>query len=78
MHYSAKITAKGQMKLPIGVRRALGVDSGDYVRIETTADGAFVLKPGARAAELHGLIRYKGPARSIEEIRAASQATFDE
>ena len=77
MHYLAKITAKGQMTLPVDVRRALGVESGDYVRFEKAGDGAFVLKPGARAAELYGLIKYKGPARSIEEIRAASRATFE-
>lgn len=74
--FLAKITAKGQLTLPVAVRRALGVDVGDYLRIETADDGSFVLKPGARAAELAGIVRYQGPPRSVKEIRAASRATF--
>ena len=74
--YLAKITAKGQMTLPIEVRKALGVEPGDHVRIESAESGAFVMRSGPRAAELLGLISYKGPARTVEEIRAVSRATF--
>ena len=77
MEYLAKITAKGQMTLPLGIRKALHVDAGDYVRLEQTEDGSFLLKAGARVSELSGLIRYRGPARSAEEIRLASRATFE-
>lgn len=73
----AKLTAKGQLTLPVAVRRALGVDAGDYVRLEPAKGGGFLLKAGARAAELSGLVAYAGPARSVEEIRAASRATFE-
>jgi AbrB family looped-hinge helix DNA binding protein len=74
--YLAKITAKGQMTLPIGVRKALRVKSGDHVRLEPVGEGAFVMKAAARAADLSGLIPYSGPPHSVEEIRAASRATF--
>jgi AbrB family looped-hinge helix DNA binding protein len=76
VEYLAKITAKGQMTLPIGVRRVLGVEPGDHVRLEPTGDGGFVMKPAARASDLAGLISYHGPARSVEEIRTTSRATF--
>jgi AbrB family looped-hinge helix DNA binding protein len=74
--YLAKITSKGQMTLPIAIRNALGLRPGDHVRLEQTQDGAYVLRAGSRASELSGLISYRGPARSVEEIRAASRATF--
>lgn len=74
--YTAKITSKGQMTLPAGLRRQLGVDAGDYVRIEGRKDGSFVLKPAGGIGDLQGLVKYKGPARSIDEIRNASRATF--
>jgi AbrB family looped-hinge helix DNA binding protein len=75
--YLAKVTAKGQMTLPAGVRDALGVGPGGYVRLEATRDGVFVMTAGSRASVLSGLIPYQGPARSIDEIRSGSRATFD-
>jgi AbrB family looped-hinge helix DNA binding protein len=76
--YMAKLTAKGQMTLPLPVRKALGVEPGDHVRLEPTEHGAFLMKAGSRARDLAGIIPYKGPARTVEEIRAASRATFGE
>jgi AbrB family looped-hinge helix DNA binding protein len=76
VQYVAKITTKGQLTLPAGVRRQLGIGSGDYVRIESQRDGNFVLKAAGKAGDLQGLVRYEGPARSIDDIRAASRATF--
>jgi AbrB family looped-hinge helix DNA binding protein len=76
--YLAKDTAKGQMTLPAGVRNALGVEPGGYVRIEATTDGAFVMRAGSLSSELSSLIPYQGPARSVDEIRSGSRATFDE
>ena len=72
----AKITSKGQMTLPVEVRRALGVGTGDFVRIEKSESGEFTLKSASRAADLAGIIRYTGPPLTVEEIRAASRATF--
>jgi AbrB family looped-hinge helix DNA binding protein len=76
--YLAKLTAKGQMTLPHAVRKALGVKPGDHVQLEPTKDGAFLMRAGSRASELAGIIPYDGPARTVEEIRAASRATFGE
>lgn len=35
---NAKITSKGQVTIPADIRRALGVDTGDYLAFETAAD----------------------------------------
>ncbi len=36
----SKVTSKGQVTLPVSVRRELGIREGDDVEFETTPDGA--------------------------------------
>jgi antitoxin PrlF len=43
MKCSAKITSKGQITIPVEVRRALGVGEGDAVIFEKDGDGIRVL-----------------------------------
>ncbi len=43
MEQLVKVTRGGQITLPAGVRRAAGIDIGDYVEIVVTEDG-LVLK----------------------------------
>jgi AbrB family looped-hinge helix DNA binding protein len=50
----AKFTSKGQITIPVDVRRALGFKDGDTVRIEVEADGV-KLKPMRSARELIGI-----------------------
>lgn len=38
--YVATVTSKGQMTLPVEVRRRLGIDAGDRVTIRVGRDGA--------------------------------------
>lgn len=38
MYANAKITSKGQITIPAGIREALGVGKGDTLVFETTAD----------------------------------------
>src|SRR5437764_1352337 len=57
--YFAKVTAKGQVKLPVEVRRALAVKPGHHVQIESTKGGAFIMRPDAHAADLRGLFPAK-------------------
>lgn len=35
-----RVTQKGQVTIPLAVRRALGIDAGTEVRFELTEDGA--------------------------------------
>ena len=74
--YLSKLTSKGQMTLPLAVRSALGVEPGDYVRIEQKDDGSFELKPTKSVLRLAGSIETDRHL-TIEEIRSDSRATFD-
>ena len=74
--YLSKLTTKGQMTLPLAVRSALGIEPGDYVRIEQKDDGSFELKPTKSVLRLAGSIE-TDRRLTVEEIRSASRATFD-
>jgi len=56
----ARLSSKGQLTVPIDVRRALGLSRGDTVTIELTEDGA-VLRKARRASMLRGSV----PAKKI-------------
>jgi AbrB family looped-hinge helix DNA binding protein len=43
--YVATVTAKGQMTLPIEVRRLLNIQAGDEIEIYTDHRGEFCLRP---------------------------------
>lgn len=40
----ARVTAKGQVTVPVEVRRALGIQRGDVLAFEPAADGVLVRK----------------------------------
>jgi len=69
MSISAKLTSKGQITLPIELRRALGVKPGDRISFRKTDQGNYELVAKSKTlAELHGIIPYDGPPRSIGQI----------
>lgn len=61
---SSKITAKGQITLPVEVRRALKVRPGDRVSFRTARDGTVTVEP-----ETVDLVSLKGsvptPVRGV-------------
>jgi AbrB family looped-hinge helix DNA binding protein len=44
--YSAKVTSKGQITVPVEIRRSLGVKSGDKIRFEQQEGGIRVVRDG--------------------------------
>jgi AbrB family looped-hinge helix DNA binding protein len=70
---SATITSKGQITIPVQVRTALGVDTGDRIDFVETEKGKFVIVPINRSVrELKGILRVKGRKPvSIEEMNRA-------
>ncbi|MFT3931273.1 MAG: AbrB/MazE/SpoVT family DNA-binding domain-containing protein [Spongiibacteraceae bacterium] len=67
----AKLTSKGQITLPIDVRTALGVVTGDRVEF-VEENGRFIVIPATQdAKKLKGLIKRPSTPVSIEAMNAA-------
>ena len=65
----SKITAKGQTTLPKSVREALSAKAGDRVRY-VIQDGEVRIIPVRPIGRLFGVLRYDGPAVTLEEWNA--------
>jgi AbrB family looped-hinge helix DNA binding protein len=66
-----RVTQKGQVTIPAGVRRALGIHAGSEVRFELDRDGARLVADGERAEAEVAAMRGAGDAPlSTEEILA--------
>jgi AbrB family looped-hinge helix DNA binding protein len=69
---TATLTSKGQITLPVDVRRALGVDTGDRVEFVEVAPGRYELIAATRPIQaLKGMFRRPRKAVSVEEMNAA-------
>lgn len=69
----AKITAKGQVTLPVEVRRALGVGEGDQVEFFVHRDGRVLVH--ARKTPTSRLFgRLKGRGRGMSDADAVAEA----
>ncbi len=67
---TATITSKGQITIPVRVRTALGVDSGDRIEFVELEKGQFAIIPATRSLqELNGLFKgRRKTAATIEEM----------
>jgi len=66
-----KVTQKGQVTIPVEVRRALGIHPGSEVRFELDRGGARLVADGERAEAEVATMRGAGDvALSTEEILA--------
>jgi antitoxin PrlF len=64
-----RVTQKGQVTIPLPVRRALGIEPGSDVEFELDERGARLLVDSDRAAEEIGRMRGAGDGEmSTEEI----------
>ena len=75
---SAKLSSKGQVVIPVDVRKRLGLSQGSVLRFQMDADGVRILATATDVRRLKG--RLKTPAvpvtvddmnRTIAERRAA-------
>jgi antitoxin PrlF len=69
----ATITSKGQITIPVQVREALGLDTGDRIEFVEVDKGQFAIVAATRSVqELKGLFQGKrSKPVSIEEMNAA-------
>lgn len=42
--YKAKVTSKGQVTLPIDLRKKIGIEPGNYIEIKETEAGYIIMK----------------------------------
>ena len=69
---TATLTSKGQITIPLAVRRKLGLDAGDRIEFVELAPGEFALKPATEdVRSLKGMIRAPDRPVSIAAMNAA-------
>lgn len=70
-----RLSSKGQVVLPKSVRADRNWGPGTEFVVETTTDGVLLRpvrpNPVGSARELLGCTGYRGPARSLEQMRQA-------
>lgn len=71
--HESKISKRGQTTLPKAVREALGLQPGDRVRY-FIHDGDVKILPVRPVTQLYGILKYDGPAVSVEEMNDAIAA----
>ena len=66
------MTSKGQITIPIAVRKKLRLRTGSKVDFVENKAGELVLKPRTGdIRKLYGIVKYDGPPISIEEMNDA-------
>ena len=67
---TATLSSKGQITIPVAIRRKLGVATGDRLEFVELADGQFVLIPAvADVRALRGIVPAPKRPVSVEQMR---------
>lgn len=61
------LSRKGQVTIPAGIRKALGLDAGDRVVFDLLDDGRVIVKAEKRRRGLENLIGVLKPRRHAED-----------
>jgi len=78
VYVTGKVTRKGQVTIPAEARKALGLKEGDKVSF-VLKDSALVVEKAKSWTELtKGIVKYKGPTLSAEELREATETAIAE
>jgi AbrB family looped-hinge helix DNA binding protein len=69
---TATVTSKGQVTIPVEVRKDLGLKTGDKLFFVKRRDGEYALKSKTGSVmELKGLVKWKGKPASIADMDRA-------
>ena len=71
--YKTTVTRKGQVTIPIEVRRAMGFKEGDAVAFIQDDDGVRLDHWVSVVERTAGPARYSGPPPSVDELQAAAE-----
>ncbi len=72
--YKAKITSKGQVTIPIDIRRKMGLRVGDSIEIKETKEG-YLIKKIVKESPFNQYVGYLGdkedqePDEILQELR---------
>ena len=68
----ATLTVKGQITLPKTLRDSLRLKAGDKIVFEELENGSYLLKPRTLDVQtLKGCVRYKGAAKTLDDMENA-------
>lgn len=74
MTYHARITSKGQVTLPVGLRRQLNLQTGDEISFVENEDGSYRLLTNALSFKnLHGFVQLDGNKPTHADIEQARE-----
>ncbi len=66
---TAAVTSKGQITIPVEVRKKLGLKPGDRVRFVEGENGEYILRPKTGSImALKGFLQWTGKPVTIEEM----------
>ncbi len=69
---TSTVTSKGQITIPIDVRRNLKLEPGTRVEFVELPDGGYELVPATRSiSDLKGILKRPGPPITVEEMNEA-------
>ncbi len=72
---TSTMTTKGQVTIPMNVRRRLGLNAGDRVEFVEGEDGTFAIKPAIDdVRSLKGLLRRPARPVSVEDMKTSIRA----
>ena len=75
---NAKITSKGQITLPLPIRKALGLVTGDKLRISVEDDHIVAIPNNKSLRDLRGALAQKNkPTLSCEQMNEIIRAKYD-
>ncbi len=67
MLFSAKVTSKGQVTIPKGLRKKIGIDAGSKIEIEETENG-YIIRKKVNADSLKKYVGYLNNNKSSEGV----------
>lgn len=76
--YKAKLTSKGQITIPVEVRKAMGIKPGGRVAFFEGENGEFVLRRMRSIMELEGVLAGLIPPMTVKEMDKAIGKTVTE
>ena len=77
---TSRITSKGQVTIPAGVRKSLNIKTGSLVGFVPGENGTYSIKPIEQDSldSLKGFLKYSGPPVSLEDMdKAIAQAALE-